>query len=106
MIRTAAHSGARAAALRFGVREASALEFLLGTLGAGVGGKMVQGAMDAAAPRLGPALMNAGAAPVNALRRAVSGPKSPADLLVKQLSKAEPMMHARPPIPAMGAPIK
>lgn len=106
MIRTAAHSGAQAAVARFGLREASVLETVLSALGAGVGGSMAKGALNAASPRLMSALENAGAAPINAVRRAVSGP-SPADLLVKHLGSTQPSMQTRPPIPAMvGAPSK
>ncbi len=99
MIDVALHRGARDAATRFGIREASVLETLLGAVGATVGGGVFRGALNAAAPRLISSLENAGAAPVNAIRRAIKGPTSPADALVRHLNKAQPASHTLPVMP-------
>lgn len=96
MIREASIQGARAAAARFGVREASLLQALLGTVGAGVGGSMVRGALNAASPRLLTQLENLGAAPVNAVRRAFN--PSAADVLAKHLTTAQPILPRGPRI--------
>lgn len=96
MIREASIRGARAAASRFGVREASLLQTLLGTVGAGVGGSMVRGALNAASPSILPRLENLGAAPINAVRRALN--PSAADVLAKHLMNAQPSMPSRPRI--------
>lgn len=96
MIREASIQGARAAAARFGVREASLLQTLLGTLGAGVGGSMVRGALNAASPNILNHLENLGAAPINAVRRAFN--PSPADVLAKHLTSAQPALPKGPRI--------
>lgn len=92
MILSAARTGAKRAAEHFGVREASVLETLLGVVGAGLGGSVARGAINAASPRLMSSLENIGAAPVNMVRRAL-GPTSPADAFVKHLNAA----HLAPP---------
>lgn len=107
MIADEAHRGARDAAARFNVREGSAFASILGALGAGVGGSVARGAINAVSPRLMSTFENLGAAPVNAARRAFAGPSSPADLLVKHLGGAQPAMRTPGPMPAMiGAPTK
>lgn len=87
MIRTAAEQGVSDAVMRFRIREASALEAILGALGAGVGGSLARGAIGAISPRILPALENAGAAPVNLIRRAVT--PSPASVLAKHIANAQ-----------------
>lgn len=97
MVRTAAHRGMQAAIDRFNVREASALQTILGIVGSGVGGSVARGALNAAAPRLLTSLETAGAAPINLARRLMTGgPTSPADALVKHLQTAQPMMPKAP----------
>ncbi len=86
--------GVRTAAARFSIREGSALEAILGALAAGVGGSVARGAMHAVSPRILPAFENLGAAPINALRRAVNPVQTPATTLAKPLAKA-----SLPPVP-------
>lgn len=100
-LRDAVQRGQQGALTRFQVREASALEAILGAVGAGLGGSVARGAIGAVSPRLLPALENVGALPVNALRRVFSGPSSPAELLVKQLNNAQ-----LPPLSALRTPIR
>jgi ABC-type arginine transport system permease subunit len=88
MMRDAVKDGALKAARRFAIREASTLETILGVLGTAAGGSVARGALNAVSPRVLPALESFGAAPVNALRRVVSPVQTPADALVKHLSKA------------------
>lgn len=89
MMRDAVRQGVLQAAQRFAIREASTLETILGVLGAGVGGSVARGALNAVSPRMLPALENLGALPVNAVRRMVSPVRTPADAIVKHLAKAE-----------------
>ena len=89
MIREAAIKGAATAAARFGIREASLWQTLLGTVGAGVGGGMVRGAINAASPNLMNNIENLGAAPVNAIKRVLR--PGPADILAKTLENAHPL---------------
>jgi asparagine N-glycosylation enzyme membrane subunit Stt3 len=89
MMRDAVKQGVIDAARRFAVREASALETILGVLGAGVGGSVARGALNAVSPRALPALENLGALPVNAIRRVISPTQTPADAIVRHLSKAQ-----------------
>lgn len=98
MMRDAVRQGALQAAQRFAIREASTLETILGIIGAGVGGSVARGALNAMSPRVLPAIENLGAAPINAVRRMVNPAQTPADAIVKHLTKAE-----LPPVPA-GAP--
>lgn len=98
MMRDSLADGVRTAAARFSIREGSALEAILGALAAGVGGSVARGAINAVSPRLLPAFESVGAAPVNAIRRAVTPSRTPADVLVRHLAKA-----SVPPAPA-GAP--
>jgi hypothetical protein len=88
MMRDAVRDGALEAARRFAIREASTLETILGILGTAAGGSMARGALNAVSPRVLPALENIGAAPVNAIRRVINPVQTPADALVKHLSKA------------------
>lgn len=99
-MRAALEYGVRTAAARFSVREASVLEAILSALAAGVGGSVARGAMNAISPRVLPAFENLGAAPVNALRRAVSPTQTPADAIVKHLAKVNlpPIPHGAPRI--------
>lgn len=97
-MRDALADGVRTAANRFSIREASALEAILGALAAGVGGSMARGALNAVSPRLLPAFENVGAAPVNAIRRMVTPTRTPADVIVKHLSKAS-LPHVPPGAP-------
>jgi hypothetical protein len=96
MIGEASIRGVREAISRFNVREASALQSILGMLGAGVGGSVARGALNAASPRLMSTLENAGAAPVNAIRRAITAPSTPHDAFVRHLETAQPMMPKAP----------
>lgn len=89
MMRDAVRQGALEAARRFAVREASALETILGVLGAGVGGSVARGALNAVSPRVLPAFENLGAAPINAIRRVVKPAQTPADAIVRHLSKTQ-----------------
>lgn len=100
MMRDAMAHGIRTAAARFSIREGSALEAILGALAAGVGGTVARGAMNAVSPRLLPTLEGVGAAPVNAIRRVISPPKTPANVLTRHLSKAHlpPVPHGSPRI--------
>ena len=98
MMCDAVKEGALEAARRFDIREASTLATILGILGTAAGGSVARGALNAVSPRVLPALENLGAAPVNAIRRVVSPVQTPADALVKHLSKA-----SIPPTP-IGAP--
>jgi hypothetical protein len=95
MMREAARQGVLDAARRFAVREASTLETLLGILGAGVGGSVARGALNAVSPRALPALESLGAMPINAVRRAVNPMRTPADAIVRHLDKAQ-----LPPMPS------
>ncbi len=95
MIHEATIRGARAAAARFGVREASLLQTLLGTIGAGVGGSMVRGALNAASPNALTHLENLGAAPVNMVRRALN--PTAADVLAKHLTTTQPTLPPNRP---------
>jgi ABC-type arginine transport system permease subunit len=97
MMRDAVKEGALEAARRFDIREASTLATILGVLGTAAGGSVARGALNAVSPRVLPALENLGAAPVNAIRRVVSPVQTPADALVKHLSKA-----SIPPTPIGG----
>lgn len=87
MMRDAVKTGAIEAARRFAIREASTLETILGILGAAAGGSVARGALNAVSPRVLPTLENLGAMPVNAIRRVVSPVQTPANALVKHLSK-------------------
>jgi len=98
MMRDAVRDGALEAARRFAIREASTLETILGILGTAAGGSVARGALNAVSPRVLPALESFGAAPVNALRRVVSPVQTPADALVKHLSKAS-LPHVPPGAP-------
>lgn len=98
MMRDAVRKGALVAAHRFDIREASTLETILGILGTAAGGSIARGALNAVSPRVLPALENVGAAPINAIRRVVSPVQTPANTIVKHLSKTN-----LPPIPP-GAP--
>lgn len=98
MIRDALADGVRTAATRFSIREGSALEAILGALAAGVGGSVARGALNAVSPRILPTFENLGAAPVNALRRAVNPARTPADVIVKHLAKAN-LPHVPPGTP-------
>jgi hypothetical protein len=89
MMRDAVRQGALQAARRFAIREASTLETILGILGAGVGGSVARGALNAVSPRVLPAFENLGARPVNAVRRMVSPAQTPADAIIKHLAKAK-----------------
>ncbi len=88
MMRDAVKDGALKAARRFAIREASTLETILGILGAAAGGSVARGALNAVSPRVMPALENLGALPVNAIRRVVNPAQTPADVIIKHLSKA------------------
>lgn len=88
MMRERMIDGARTAAAQFGIREASALETILGVLGAGVGGSLARGALNALSPKVLPALEAAGGAPINMARRALQ--PSPAGVLARHLSSASP----------------
>ncbi len=88
-MRAAVIKGVRAAAARFAIREASVLEAVLGALGAGVGGSVARGAINAVSPRALPMLENIGAMPVNAARRMMNPVRTPADAIVKHLAKAQ-----------------
>lgn len=98
MIRDALTSGVRAATARFSVREASALQAILGALATGVGGSVARGALNAVSPKLLPAFENLGALPINTVRRMISPVQTPADVIVKHLSKASPS-HIPPGAP-------
>lgn len=98
MMRNAVRNGALKAARRFAIREASTLEMVLGILGTAAGGSVARGALNAMSPRALPALENFGAMPVNALRRAVNPVQTPADALIKHLSKAS-LPHVPPGTP-------
>lgn len=89
MMRDAVRQGVLDAARRFAIREASALETILGVLGAGVGGSVARGTLNAVSPRVLPAFENLGAMPVNAIRRVISPVQTPADAIVRHLSKAK-----------------
>ena len=89
MMRDAVRQGMLDAARRFAVREASTLETILGILGAGVGGSVARGALNAVSPRVLPALENLGAVPVNAIRRVIKPAQTPANVIVRHLSKAQ-----------------
>jgi hypothetical protein len=89
MMRDAVRQGMLQAARRFAIREASTLETILGILGAGVGGSVARGALNAVSPRTLPALENLGAVPINAVRRMVSPAQTPANAIIKHLAKAE-----------------
>lgn len=89
MMRDAVKEGALQAARRFAIREASTLETILGILGAGVGGSVARGALNAVSPRALPALENLGAVPINAVRRMVNPAQTPASAIVRHLAKAE-----------------
>jgi hypothetical protein len=89
MMRDAVRQGVLQAARRFAIREASTLETILGILGAGVGGSVARGALNAVSPRVLPTFENLGALPVNAVRRMVNPVQTPADAIVKHLAKAE-----------------
>ncbi len=97
-MRDALADGIRTAAARFSVREGSALEAILGALAAGVGGSVARGAMNAVSPRILPAFENLGAAPVNALRRAINPVQTPANAIVKHLAKTS-LPHMPPGTP-------
>ena len=81
--------GARDAAIRFAIREASALSAILGALGAGVGGSIARGAINAISPNALPMFENLGAIPINAVRRVVNPTMTPAKAIVQHLSKAQ-----------------
>lgn len=95
MMRDAVKEGVLKAVRRFDIREASTLETILGILGTAAGGSVARGALNAVSPRVLPALENLGATPVNAIRRMVAPSRTPADALVKHLSRA-----SIPPVPA------
>jgi hypothetical protein len=84
VIRTASIKGAQDAAARYKL-SSSILETLLGVVGAGVGGSLARGAIGAISPKAIPAIENAGAAPINAIRR-MAGPPSPAAAIAKHLN--------------------
>lgn len=98
MMRNAVRNGAREAARRFAIREASTLETILGVLGTAAGGSVVRGALNAVSPRVLPALENLGALPINAIRRVVNPIQTPADAIIKHLSKAS-LPHVPPGAP-------
>lgn len=81
--------GVRAAAARFGIREASALQTILEALAAGLGGSVARGAVGALHPKVLPALEAVGAAPVRAMKGMLPRGGAP------QLPSAP--MHAPPP---------
>lgn len=98
MMREALREGVVEAARRFAIREASTLETILGILGTAAGGSVARGALNAVSPRVLPTLENLGAMPVNAIRRVVNPVQTPADALVKHLSKAT-LPHVPPGAP-------
>jgi len=98
MMREAVREGVVEAARRFAIREASTLETILGILGAATGGSVARGALNAVSPRVLPTLENLGAMPVNAIRRIINPVQTPADALVKHLSKAT-LPHVPPGVP-------
>lgn len=89
MIKTAFHNGARAAAERFGIREASIMDLLLG-----IGTPMAARAgLNVLAPKLMPSIEKSFEVPFRGLKsvgqgamRAMRGPTSPADVLTRGLS--------------------
>lgn len=110
MIRAAFHKGARAAVDRFGIREASLTDLLLGLATPALGraaynvfvppetraraAKAVEAPFQAA--KAAPGLLMRG------VRRAISGPSSPADALAQALSGSPGAAATHAPTAAIG----
>lgn len=100
MIRTAYQNGALEASKRFGVREASALELLLG-MGSPIAARA---GLNVMAPKLMPSIERSMEVPFKALKgagggimRAVRGPSSPAEALTRALSGTPAQSGIRDP---------
>lgn len=100
MLKAAFHDGVRAASKRFGVREASIMDLLLG-----IGTPMAARAgLNVMAPKLMPSIEKSFETPFRSLKnmgqgamRTFRGPSSPADALVHGLSGAPAPAGVRDP---------